>query len=412
MDEIKKRLPTAEWTKTIRPSMLYRLARLFGANPDILSFAGGAPDPQLCPAAALAEAAHQTMSANDGALQYGRDLPALKEQIVALMAQRGVSCSEDQISITAGGQHGMDILARLFLNPGGQVMLEELVYTGIQQAVMPFQPQILTIPMQPTSGLDLDVMQDHLTAGAQPAFLYTIPSAHNPIGVTLDQARRQRLTDIARRHHLPLIEDDAYGFLNYESVDLPLKAIEPEWVVYLGTFSKILAPGLRLGWIVSPQSLTPEILVIKQLSMLSVAPLSQHIVANYLAANDFAGHITALQREFRRRRDTMLRAIRQHFPPQAQWTSPQGGMFVWVKLPQGIDTEKVVFQAVEEEEVAFIPGKAFVTDPLNRRYDNYMRLSFARYGPELIEEGLARLGRTLTKVVNSHCTGESTSERR
>jgi 2-aminoadipate transaminase len=410
MEMIETRLPTADWTQVVRPSLLYRLARLFGSNPDILSFAGGAPDPHLCPAVDLANAAHQTMSENKGALQYGRDLAALKRQIQALMAQRGVDCTEEQISITAGGQHGMDILTRLFLNPGGQVMLEELVYTGIQQTVMPFQPEILTIPNHSETGLDLDVLQEHLSGGARPAFLYTIPTAHNPVGVSLSREHRRRLVDLARRYQLPVIEDDAYGFLDYdEPHNTPLKALDPDWVIYLGTFSKVLAPGLRLGWIVSPASLTANILVIKQLSMLSVAPLSQHIVSTYLAAHDFAAHIAEIQRQYCVRRNAMLEAMQRHLPPQAQWTRPSGGLFVWVKLPPGIDTEELVFQAVEEDRVAYIPGKAFVTDPDNRNYDSYLRLSFARYGPELIEEGIVRLGRTLRKAVSgqpAHGVGE------
>jgi 2-aminoadipate transaminase len=382
--------------------MLYRLARLFGQNPDIISFAGGAPDPNLYPATELAAAAAETMTQNPRALSYGRDVPALKEQVVALMGRRGINCTAENISITAGGQHAMDILTRLFLNPCGEVMLEELVYTGIQQAVMPFQPSILTIPLDPETGLDLNTIIEHLESGARPAFLYTIPEAHNPAGVTLSLEKRQRLVELARSYRLPIVEDDAYGFLGYdESNNVPLKALDEEWVIYLGTFSKILAPGLRLGWVISPPSLTNKVQVMKRLSMLSVAPLSQHIAAAYMTGNDFWSHIEAVRRQYGRRRDAMLQSMEEHFPSSAHWTKPLGGMFIWARLPDGVDTEEIVFQAVEEEGVAFIPGKAFVTDPDNRRFDNYLRLSFARYEPERLEEGIARLGRILKKTMPS-----------
>lgn len=390
----------ADWTAAVRPSMLYRLSRLFGTNPDVISFAGGAPDPGLCPTEELAQAAAHTMTSGSGALQYGRDLPLLKEQVTGLMSRRGVKCNPDQISITAGGQHAMDILTRLFLNPGGEVMLEELVYTGIQQTVMPFQPKIWTIPIDPETGLDLDVMGHHLASGAKPSFLYTIPEAHNPSGVSLNQEKRRSLVEIARRNRLPVVEDDAYGFLNYEDVtSRPLRALDQEWILYLGTFSKILAPGLRLGWIVAPEALTANIHVLKQLSMLSVAPLSQHIVATYLERNDFGSHLERIRHEYALRRDATLEAMRQHFPDEVQWSTPKGGLFIWAKLPEGIDTEDVVFRAVEEENVAFIPGKAFATDANNHRYDSYMRLTFARYGEDTLVEGISRLGRLLKKIV-------------
>lgn len=405
-DHVVKRfesvLPAADWTSRIRPSELYRFARLFGMDPNIISFAGGAPDPDLYPSRELAEAAVQVMTSDASALSYGRDVPSLKEKIVTLMASRGITCSADDISITAGGQHGMDILTRLFLNPFGQVMLEELVYTGIQQAVMPFQPRILTIPLSSETGLDLDTVKNHLEGGAQPAFLYTIPEAHNPAGVTLNRDQRVCLSEIACQHQLPIIEDDAYGFLNYDAdtPNIPLKALAQEWIVYLGTFSKILAPGLRLGWIVSPPSLTEKVRVLKRLSMLSVAPLSQHIVAAYIENNDFEGHIKRIRREYKRRRDAMLSAMKNDFPSEARWTKPSGGMFIWVELPPGIDTEQVVFRAAEQEGVGFIPGKAFVTEANNRRYDNYMRLSFTKYEPEDITEGIARLGRVLKRELS------------
>lgn len=395
-------METATWTEFIQPSMLYRLARFFGENPDLISLAGGAPDPNLCPRDELAAAATHTMSTNPRSLQYGRDLPALKEQIVGLMALRGVTCTPDQITITGSGQHAMDVLSRLFLNPGGQVMLEELVYSGIQQAVAPFQPEILTIPIDSVTGLDLDRLEGYLEAGARPAFFYTIAEAHNPLALSLSPQKRERLIQIARRYQVPIIEDDAYGFLNYEAQERPpLCALDDEWVIYIGSFAKIIAPGLRLGWIVSPTALVPKIQVTKQLALLCVAVLSQHIVTTYLSMNDFAAHLRHLRQEYGRRRDAMLDAMAQHFPPEVTWNKPSGGLFIWVKLPEGFDTEEILYRAAKEIEVGFIPGKAFVTDQVaaQGRYDNYMRLTFARYEAERLQEGIARLGRLLKQII-------------
>jgi 2-aminoadipate transaminase len=379
--------------------MLYRFSRLFGMNPDIISFAGGSPDPRLCPAVELAEAARKTMTTVPRSLQYNRDLPELKAQVIRMMKRRGISCSPDEVAITAGGQHAMDILTRLFLNANGEVMLEELVYTGIQQTVMPFKPEVLSIPIDPETGLDLDAVESHLASGKKPAFLYTIPEAHNPAGITLSQGKRTRLVEIARRYRLPIIEDDAYGFLNYDDPSTKaLRALDSDNVLYIGSFSKILAPGLRLGWIVAPKALTPNILVLKQMSMLTVAPLVQHIVSTYLADNDFMSHIETVRDAYAERRDAMLQAMATHFPAQARWTKPQGGMFIWVKLPFGIDAEEAVYRAVEEAGVGYIPGKAFATDPASDKYDSYFRLSFTKYRPDQIVAGIERLGRTLRDI--------------
>jgi 2-aminoadipate transaminase len=390
----------ADWTKEMRPSLLYELARTFGAKPDVISFAGGIPDLRLAPKPELADAAVQAIQTAPRSLQYNRDLIPLKEKIVEMMAWRGVSCTVEHINITAGGQHAMDVLTRLLLNPGGQVMLEELVYTGIHQAIMPLQPEVITVPIDPQSGLDLEAMSATLAAGARPAFLYTIAASHNPVGVSLSQEKRERLVSLAQRYGMPLIEDDAYGFLHYEDNPPPsLRALDEEWVLYIGSFSKVLAPGFRLGWIVAPPELNEQIRAIKRAAMLSVAPLAQHIVSAYLEANDFAAHVKRLREEYGRRRDAMLQAMAAHFPPEVKWRRPDGGMFVWASVPEGLDTEAIVMRAVEEELVAFIPGKAFITDVANGRFDHFLRLSFALYEPERIAEGIARLGRVLARVI-------------
>lgn len=395
-------LETAAWTNSIQPSMLYRLARWFGSNPDMISLAGGVPDPELCPTEALVAATTDVMLNEPRSLQYGKDLDRLKRQIVELMAMRGVTCEPEQVSITASAQHAMDVLTRLFMNQGDQVMLEELVYSGIQQTVMPFQPDLLTIPVDSKTGLDVDVVEKHLKAGAKPAFLYTIAESHNPLSVSLSRQKRIRLVELAQQYNFPLIEDDAYGFLSYdEDAQAPLIALDSERVFYVGSFAKLIAPGLRLGWIVSPRAFVHKITVTKRLALLSVTPLAQYIVTNYLKNNDFPAHLALLRKEYGYRRDRMLQAMEEHFPKEITWNKPAGGMFIWAELPKGFDTEELVYRAAEEVKVGYIPGKAFITDKKNTQgeYDHCMRLTFVRYDASILCEGIARLGGFLKKII-------------
>lgn len=392
----------ADWTHKMSRSVLRQLLAVT-ARPGVLSFAGGLPDPNLFPRADYAAALAQVLTDDKLSLQYGPPLPALRRHIVALMAQRGITCTEEQIFLTTGAQQGLDVLTRLLLNPGGSVILEKLVYTGLLQAVAPAQPHILSVPIDLQTGMDVTAVATyladaHLEGREMPAFIYVVPDAGNPTGITLSLEKRQRLVLLAQEYGVPILEDDPYGFLAYDAgYPLPpLRSLNEDWVFYLGSFSKILAPALRLGWIVAPKELIPKLTVIKETEDLESSALTQRAVAAYLDTGCLRSHVAGLQREYGRRRDAMLAALSRHFPSTARWTRPKGGMFIWVELPTQIDTAVLLSTAVEEELVAFVPGYAFAVP--GHPAPHSMRLNFSNCTPELIEEGIARLGRLISRV--------------
>ncbi len=385
----------ADWTHSMSRSVLRQMIAIT-ARPGILSFAGGLPDPALFPTADYAAALQQVLAADPKALQYGPPLEALKVHIVGLMAERGVQVTPEQVFLTTGAQQGLDILTRLFLNPGGEVLLEEIVYPGIQQTVAPYRPHILPVPTDLETGIDVDTIEQLLADGARPAFLYVIPDAHNPLGVSISPDKRLRLVALARAYGLPIIEDDPYGFLHYDShLEPPLRAFDDDWVFYLGSFSKILAPALRLGWMIAPEPLIPKLTVVKEANDLESSALTQRAVAAYLDAGHLPAHLETLRGEYGRRRDTMLQALYRHFPTEARWTVPSGGMFVWVELAAGVDTKVVLETAVTEAQVAFIPGAAFTVP--GRTAPNCLRLNFSNCTPDRIEEGIARLAEVINR---------------
>ncbi len=389
----------ADWTGGMKRSVLRDMIALV-ARPDILSFAGGLPAPSLFPTAAYAQATAQVLANNPDALQYGPPFLPLKAHIVGLMEQRGVRCVPEQIFLTTGAQQALDVLVRLLLNPGGQVILEELVYPGIQQVVAPFSPTLLTVPTSLESGMEVAGVEAHLTSGARPAFIYCIPDAHNPLGVSMSQAKRARLVELAQRFQVPLIEDDPYGLLCYdEPAPPPLRALDEQWVFYVGSFSKILAPALRMGWIVAPEALIPKLTVVKEASDLETSALTQRTIAAFLDAGHLPEHLLTLRQAYGKRRDTMLRALRAHFPREARWSEPAGGMFIWVELPGAVDTRALLRRAVEAEHVAFIPGPAFAVNEPTRAAP-CLRLNFSNATDAQIEEGIARLGRVLRSALD------------
>jgi 2-aminoadipate transaminase len=369
------------------------------SRPGVLSLAIGQPASELLPREALAEAAARLLSGDPSSLQYGLPWRPLKTRIVELMAMRGVRCTEEQIFLTSGSQQGMDLLARLLLEPGGQVVLEWAVYDGIRTAIRLRQPEVLTVSADPDLGIDGDEVEALLAGGARPAFLYVITDGHNPLGVSVSLATRHRLVELARRYRVPILEDDAYGFLYYGELPAPpLRAFEKEWVYYLGSFSKILAPSLRSGWLVVPEPLIPRLSALKHAADLDTPSFGHRMIAAYLESGRFPEHLAAVRAEYRRRRDAMLAALQTHFPPQVTWNRPASGMFVWAELPEGLDAAALLRVAVETESVAFCPGAVFCTGD-RRRGDRCMRLSFANHPPEPLEEGVRRLGRAIRGVM-------------
>jgi 2-aminoadipate transaminase len=375
------------------------------SQPGILSFAGGLPAPELFPTADYAQAVRDVLASDPLALQYGPPYAPLKRQIVDLMAQRGVSCDEEQVFLTTGAQQALNILGRLFLDPGGQVLMEEIIYSGIQQVIAPYQPEILTVSTDLQAGMDVNKVADYLRSGARPAFIYAISEAHNPLGVNLSRERQEQLIELANHYGIPIIEDDPYGFLGHESrPSLPMRALDDNWIFYVGSFSKILAPALRLGWLIVPENLVSKLTVIKESYDLETSAFVQRSVSAYLKAGHLPAHLEKLRSEYGRRREAMLTALERHFPESARWTKPTGGMFVWVELPHQVQTTKLLWSCVQDIQVAFIPGAAFyagsgATGIKNgRTADNCLRLNFSNSRPEQIGQGIAQLGKVLRQI--------------
>ena len=364
------------------------------SRPGLLSFAIGLPATELFPSEALAEQASRVLRADASSLQYSLPYQPLKTQIVQLMALRGVHCTEEQIFLTSGAQQGMDLLSRLLLPPNGEVMLEWAIYDGIRLATRLQRPEILTLAADLDSGLDVDQVEILLASGVRPAFLYTITDGHNPLGVSLSLDKRRRLAGLSRQYQMPIVEDDAYGFLYYGEMPVsPLRALEEEWVFYLGSFSKILAPSLRAGWVAVPPPLAARLSPLKHGVDLDTPSLSHHVISAYLEAGLLPAHLAILRDEYRRRRDTMLMALQDHFPPEVVWNHPSSGMYIWAELPPGLDATELLRVAVATENVAFSPGVIFCAgDPRGNRC---MRLNFTSLPPERIEEGIRRLGRAI-----------------
>lgn len=365
------------------------------AAPGVRSFAIGMPGTDLFPSEDMARAASELLGGDSRALQYGPPSAELKRQVVELMRLRGVETREEQVFLTAGSQQGMDLLTRLLLEPGGTVVVEDTIYDGIQMVIRPLAPRVLTVPTAPEGGLDLDALEALLARGERPAFLYVIPEGHNPMGTSLAHERRERLVEISRRFRLPVLEDDAYGLLRLDGGQAPpLRALDGERVFYLGSFSKILAPALRVGWIVLPDEQPFPVSALKHGTDLDTTTFSQRLLTTYLASGRLPAHVEGLRAEYRRRRDAMLGALERHMPDGVRWYPPSAGIFVWLELPGESDTTELLREAIAEWKVAFCPGRAF--SPLGGRHaDHCLRLSYADSTPEQIEEGIERLGRAV-----------------
>lgn len=370
---------------------------LFAAasRPDVISLSGGMPEVGKVPPESAADAASGALHDHAReALQYGSSegRPGLRTFITELMAETGVRVPSDQVIVTAGAQQALDLLGKTFLDPGDVVIAEGPTYVGALQAFSACQPDIRCIEMD-DEGMRMDLLEAELARlgprGAK--FIYTIPNFQNPAGVTMSAPRRRRLLELAREYDVLVVEDDPYGRLRFEGGHLlPLRALDDD-VVYLGTFSKIFAPGLRLGWIVAPRPILAKVLLTKQAADLCGSAFAQTTAERYFSGTRWRKTLRDLTDTYRVRRDAMLAALTEHFPAEARWTHPEGGFFVWVTLPEFMDTDSMLAEAVEHG-VTFVPGDGFFPDGRGR---NSMRLAFCYAEPERIEEGVRRLAEVL-----------------
>jgi 2-aminoadipate transaminase len=382
-------------TAALKPSAIREILKTTG-SPDIISFAGGLPAPELFPSADLSRAAQEVL-AEDGpaALQYGitEGYWPLRQWVCRHLAQTvGLRAGPEQVLITSGSQQGLDLVAKTLIDPGDAVLVENPAYLGALQAFQSYQATIIGVP-----GDDQGMREDELARilselPRPPKLLYLIPNFQNPSGTSLTAPRRSRLAALAAAHGVPVLEDDPYGRLRYAGTDLPALSAEPgiSGGAYLGTSSKILAPGLRVAWLVAPDREFYERLVTaKQAVDLHTSAFTQRMVCRYfLQAGALESHIGRLKATYAGRRLAMLQALEQHLPEGCQWTRPDGGLFVWVRLASSLDAVELLKTAAAQK-VAFVPGEPFWVGAPAR---NTLRLNFSNASEDRIEEGIRRLG--------------------
>ncbi|MBZ4421541.1 PLP-dependent aminotransferase family protein [Myxococcus sp. RHSTA-1-4] len=367
-------------------------------RPDILSFAGGLPAPELFPLEAIAEA-HAEVFATEGraALQYSttEGFAPLREWICGHLQQRGRVADADQVLITSGSQQGIDLVAKVLLDPGDLVVVENPSYLAALQTFGAYEAKFLTVGSD-DQGMRTDDLE-RLLATHRPKLLYVVANFQNPKGTTLSLERRRELVRLAQKHRFLILEDDPYGELRFTGSHLPsMAAFDDEGVVVsLGTFSKTLAPGLRLAWVVGPRDFVRSLTIAKQSTDLHTATLAQRAVAKLLTRFDYGAHLDALRPVYGQRANAMLDALKVHMPAGTRWTTPEGGMFLWVELPAGLSGDALLPRAIEQK-VAFVPGSPFFAD--NPRAE-FIRLNYSNRPPELITEGMRRLGAVIAAAM-------------
>ena len=387
----------AQRTERMRASDIREILKVT-AQPDVISLAGGLPAPELFPVDEYRRAFEWVLE-TDGpqALQYGpsEGYRPLRELLAQRLNGFSIRCAADDVLITNGSQQALDLIGKVFLNPGDNVLVERPTYLGALQAFNQYQPNYVAVGMD-DDGMRVDEVEQVLQARrGRIKLIYALPNFQNPTGRSMSLERRKRLVELSSRFGVPIVEDDPYGELRYEGEHLPsLKSLDREdAVIYLGTFSKILAPGFRLGWIVAGPHVSETLLHAKQPSDLHTG-MAQQMATCRVASDGFIDrHLKRIKAFYRERRDVMLRALEEHFPPDAHFTRPAGGLFVWAELPSYIDTRELLEDAVQAK-VAFVPGQGFHSDHSG---SNTMRLNFSNVPPESLREGIRRLGQAIQR---------------
>ena len=386
-------------TAKIKSSAIRELLKLT-QKPEIISFAGGLPAGELFPTERFGEACQKALKENSQvSLQYGptEGYGPLREMIAQNLNRYGVAASPENVLITLGSQQALDLIAKLLINRGDHILTEAPTYLGALQAFNVFGARYVTVPID-ADGIRTDLLEEAMRTG--PKFMYLLPNFQNPGGVTMSLERRKELVKQSNMHGIPIIEDDPYGQLRFEGEHQPPLVLldrqnmsnDPTYqlgnIIYLSTFSKTLAPGLRLGWIVAPPDVIGKLVQLKQSADLHSSTFNQ-VVAYEVARDGFIDeHVRTIRRVYRERRDVMLAAMEEFFPQEVTWTRPQGGLFLWVTLPEGMDCDRL-FKAAVDQNVAFVPGYCFYPDEADG-FRNF-RLNFSSSKPDAIREGIRRL---------------------
>ena len=383
---------------TMNASAIREILKLV-QNPEVISLAGGMPDPGTFPVEDIKEIVQKVLNENSArALQYSstEGLPGLRKCILDLLAKDNISGELDNIIISSGSQQGLDLVGKAFLSPGDIAIVELPSYLAALNAFRSYGGVLVGIPMD-EDGMKMDVLEEKLTqlknSGKKVKFIYTISNFQNPAGVTLTLARRKKLIEIAHKYNVLIIEDNPYEKLRFEGESIPsIYSMEKNGsVISLGTFSKILCPGLRLAWILGNDEIIKKLVILKQATDLCTNIMGQLIAFEYCQSGKLEKRINSNVNIYRKKRDVMLNSLEKYFPTETSWTKPQGGFFVVASLPEYMDTGELFKQAIEEN-VAYVPGSPFFADGEGK---NTMRLSFCYPSLEDIEEGIKRLGQVI-----------------
>lgn len=408
MDGFDWNVALATRAARMRVSEIRELLKLLD-QPDIISFAGGIPDPALFPRSAVGDACAAILSGQESAahaLQYSitEGYPPLREWIVGHMHRKGVPCSIDNVAITSGSQQGLDLLAKLFLSPGDTALVTAPTYLGALQAFSAYEPRYDVL--YPARLRSASTYAARAAAHGGVRLAYVVPDFANPTGETIPAEQRLRLVRLTADLGAPLIEDAAYEALRFEGTEeRPCLAIDVErrghidrsHVVYCGTFSKTISPGLRVGWVCGARDLVHKVVLAKQAADLHSATLNQ-VVMHRVAKAGYEAQVKKNVAAYRRRRDAMTAALSRHMPSTVTWTRPEGGMFIWVTLPEHLDSARLLAHSLRAERVAFVPGAAFFADGSGA---NTLRLNFSLQPPDRIEEGIRRLARRIDRELGA-----------
>jgi 2-aminoadipate transaminase len=395
----------ANRTQRMGSSVIRELLK-YTERPEIISFAGGLPAPEVFPVKKFQEACNAVLDHEAAqALQYSttEGYRPLREMIARHTSRYSVSITPENILITSGSQQALDLIGRVFINQGDHIVCESPTYLGALQAWNAYGAQYISVPSD-ENGMITDELEKALRIG--PKFIYVLPNFQNPSGTTLSLERRKQLVELADRYGVPIVEDDPYGQLRFEGEHLPsLVSLDSEYrgddgcytgnVIYLSTFSKLLAPGIRLAWVVAPEQVIRKLVQAKQAADLNTAAFNQMVAYEVGKGGYLDEHVKYIRQVYKERRDVMLETMEELFPPDVRWTHPLGGMFLWGILPEGMDAAEVLKLAIERK-VAFVPGESFHP---NGGGKNTMRINFSYSNPEAIREGVTRLGTLFKELV-------------
>lgn len=384
----------------VKASEIRELLKL-SVMPDIISFAGGLPAPELFPIRELKEASAKVLdNCGQEALQYSptEGYDPLRMKIAQRMKYFKVETSMENILITSGSQQGLDFSGKIFLDPGDAVAVESPSYAGALNAFKSYESQFVDVKTD-HDGMIIEDLIEKIENNRSIKMIYVIPDFQNPSGRTWSLERRRKLLDVARRFDLPVIEDCPYGELRFEGEPIPsIKSLDDDGrVIFLGSFSKTFSPGLRIGWVCADKEIMTRYLSVKQSSDLQASSISQRELDMYLQMYDFDAHIDKVRETYKRRRTLMCQLMETHFPKEVSYVKPSGGLFAWIELPENLDAKEILLKSVEKK-VAFVPGGIFFP---NGGHENTMRVNYSNMPEEKIEEGIRRLGLVLHEAIEN-----------